>query len=570
MVTIKKIALMVFAFGGILIANNPTDCVSGRIRISNIMSNSEMGISAYNKKNIHFAETQNIVKDLNIDQISDFFNCKTIIGKKFLSETLSCPVTPENKDSVLKKRQNAIKILVENPDLKKSVEELLEVARTEEQEVITLMDDFFIGRTCPELKLLESLRAQNSPFAPVIEFLNLNPIAKTVTTTMNFISLAYLSKYMGRCVKVNCQLARLGQYNTQLILSTAYLGLVTALIAYATHKDYSAAAEKRTKMHALNQLIQIAEKIENLCEISSIKPQFKLSGIKNLQGVQLIEKLKEARYRAKKSLLFMTPQVHTFLYEVYRQEKYLSELFACIAEMDSYNAIATKILESGNANNKFCFVEFTENPKSSLEAQGFWNVLVNDAIPNNISEGKHIILTGPNAGGKTTAIRALLQNIILAQSFGIAASETWHMTMFDVIHSYLNISDDISQGLSLFASEIKRAQDILQRIKSLEPNKKFFFALDELFTGTIAEDGEACAYQFVKKISEFEGVQFIYATHFEKLKELGNDGILCANYKVDAPIKNEDGKLVYPYTLSQGANESRVALDLAREANLFS
>ena len=190
-------------------------------------------------------------------------------------------------------------------------------------------------------------------------------------------------------------------------------------------------------------------------------------------------------------------------------------------------------------------------------------------LSNNISESKHVILTGPNAGGKTTAIRALLQNIVLAQSFGVAAAEKWRMTMFDVIHSYLNISDDISQGLSLFASEVKRAQDILQRIKSLEPNKKFFFALDELFTGTVAEDGETCAYEFVKRISQFGGVQFIYATHFNKLKELGKDNAFCINYKVDAPTKNDEGKLVYPYTLSQGANESRVALDLAREANLF-
>ena len=66
---------------------------------------------------------------------------------------------------------------------------------------------------------------------------------------------------------------------------------------------------------------------------------------------------------------FMTPSVHTFLYNVYQQEKYLSELFACIAEMDAYNAIATKILKSGNANNKFCLAEFIENPTSSIEAQ---------------------------------------------------------------------------------------------------------------------------------------------------------------------------------------------------------
>lgn len=204
-----------------------------------------------------------------------------------------------------------------------------------------------------------------------------------------------------------------------------------------------------------------------------------------------------------------------------------------------------------------------------LRTEGFWNVLVPNAITNNLIMDKHVILTGPNAGGKTTSIRAILQNIVLGQSFGVAAGISFELTPFDVIHSYLKISDDILHGLSLFASEVKRAQEILQKTKELNSDKKFFFALDELFTGTVAEDGETCAYEFVKRISEFKDIQFIYATHFNRLKELGNSGIRCINYKVDAPTKNLEGKLVYPYTLSQGANEARVAIDIAKEANLF-
>jgi len=237
--------------------------------------------------------------------------------------------------------------------------------------------------------------------------------------------------------------------------------------------------------------------------------------------------------------------------------------------MDAYHAIATKIIESQNTNNKFCFVTYLNQVQPAVHAQSFWNVLVKNAVANSFSESRHTILTGPNAGGKTTAIRALLQNIVLGQTYGVAAAETFSFTLFDTIHSYLNISDDLLQGHSLFVSEVKRAQEILQIIKSLAPEHKFFFALDELFTGTVSEDGEKCAYEFVKRIAEFDGVQFVYATHFHKLKELGANSTLCANYKVDAPVKNQLGKLVYPFTLSQGANSSNVALDIAREANLF-
>ena len=229
----------------------------------------------------------------------------------------------------------------------------------------------------------------------------------------------------------------------------------------------------------------------------------------------------------------------------------------------------SKIVSSHNENNKFCFVNFVDDAKPSIHAKGFWNILVQSPVVNTISENKNVLLTGPNKGGKTTSIRALLQNVVLGQCFGVAAAEEFEYTMFDAIHSYLNISDDLINGLSLFASELKRAQEILEKIKSLETGKKFFFALDELFTGTVAEDGEVCAYEFVKKISTFDDVLFIYATHFAKVKELGTDNATCMNYKVDAPTKNDAGKLVYPFTLSQGASDANVALDLAREAGLF-
>lgn len=551
------------------IADQVEDYNSGKVRVANIMSNEETGIAAYNKKNINYAETQNLSNDLNIPEIAQFFGCKTLIGQSFIAETLKFPVSQQDKNSVLVHRQNAIKALVENPDLKKDVEELLEVAKQEEQEVIKLMSEFFMGKTCPELAGLELIKKQSPGMYPFVEFFHLNPTGKTVGTFFNFVGLGATAYATGLIGRITYNFAQAGLNYSNLALWTAYLGLGTGVYSYRVYKDYSTGSEKRLKMHSLNQLIHVAEKIEHLCAKHAINSQFKMSAIKDAQGIGLIEKLKHARYKDKNTVLFLTPLVHTFLYKIYQQDKQLAQVFACIAEMDAYNAIATKIIESQTQKNKFCLVTFVDNAQPSIKAQSFWNVLVKDAVTSSIADDKHVILTGPNAGGKTTTIRAILQNIVLAQSFGVAAAEEFEITMFDVIYSYLNISDDLLNGLSLFASEVKRAQDVLQRIKSLELHKKFFFALDELFTGTVAEDGEVCAYNFIKRIAEFEGIQFIYATHFNKLKELGNEGVRCANYKVDAPTKNADGKLVYPFTLSKGANEARVALDLAKEANLF-
>ncbi len=559
---INKKLLFLIAFSA-LYGEIVQDYDSGKVKLTQILSNDETGVLA-SEAHIKKADVQNIAEDLNTAEIARFFGCKTTIGNTFLSETLKSPISPEDSLGVIENRQKIIRALVENPDFKQEVEKLLEVAQAEEQMIIELLSEFFIGKSCPELRDLETIKQQYPVLYPFNRFMLMNPTGRTLLLGMNLFT-------VGTCLS-GAGLAGyefLNSSSFEAALGSAYCVFIAGLIGYQLGNDYKSADSKRVRLHSFNQLITVAEKIEQVCKAYTITTQFKISDIKSPEGAELIEKLKHSRYKDKKSLLFMFPFVHTFLYRVYEQEKNLAAILASIAEMDAYNAIATKIIESQDAQNKFCFVTFIENDTPTIHAELFWNVLVKNPIASSLTENKHIILTGPNAGGKTTSIRALLQNIILGQTFGVAAATDFEMTKFDVICSYMNISDDILKGLSLFASEIKRAQEIVQKIKMLGNGKKFFFALDELFTGTVAEDGEICAYEFVKKIASSKGVQCIYSTHFNKLKELGNADEHCVNYKVDAPIKNGDNKLVYPYTLSKGANESRVALDLAREAFLF-
>lgn len=538
------------------------DYTSGQKSIANIMSGPETALLDDNK-----AESLNLEKDLNTDAIAATFPCQTVVGQTFLKESLKSPVKPEQVDVVLK-RQSAIKTLVENPELKKEVDALLAKAKIEEQEVIKLFSDCFKNSKCPELLALETIKKQNPGMYPVINFLNTNCVGKYASLALVSAASAWEVKTLKALIPICYSLAKDKLPYNGLAIAAALNATMLSFNVYTTGKDYLNNYDKRQKIHSLNQMVQIADRFEELCKNYSIQNVFNISQV-DKEAAGLEKELRSGRYKHKNTIFFQTPLVHSFLYKLYEKQMKLASVFACIAELDAYNAIATKILESKNNNNKFCFVNFIDDKDPKIVSKGFWNVLVEKPVVNDIAEDKHVILTGPNAGGKTTSIRSILQNIILGQTYGVAAAEKFDFTMFDVIHSYLNVSDDLIAGLSLFKSEVKRAQDVLQRIKSLEEGEKYFFALDELFTGTAAEDGEVCAYEFIKRISEFKGVQFIYATHFDKLKQLGKDNDKCENYKVNAPIKDANGKLVYPFTLSQGANEARVALDIAKEANLF-
>ena len=288
--------------------------------------------------------------------------------------------------------------------------------------------------------------------------------------------------------------------------------------------------------------------------------------------LHLIEKLQHSRYQddSLEHKTFNIILVHTLAYDIYAHEKLFAPILACVAQMDAYNAFATNIVDSYDKDNKFCFVKFLESDRATINALSFWSLLVKNPVPNTLCEAQHVVLTGPNAGGKSTTIRAIMQNILLGQCFGVAAAEVFDFTIFDAIHSYLSITDNILSGESRFKAEVNRAMSIFKKIESLASEQKFFFALDELFTGTNVDQGEKCAHAFVKRVAKRNNVQCIYATHFEKLKEMGSrSGSGIVNYQVDAPSKLENGSLKYPFTISPGASTVNIAIDIAQQAGLF-
>lgn len=548
---------------------------SGSERIINIMSQIQHDQVPGRYTPISYVQTSNIDQDLNISEIAKFFDCKTVMGQAFLQETLQRPVSPKDESGIIDLRLQAIQALLKNPKLKQQVEALLQDAAKQEVVAMDLMSNSFKNESCPELANLELIKQQNPEMYPIINFLVRNRAWKTYEIVSSGIVVpllwagAGISSYSA-FDKNSFMQSEMMWDSTLCSVYGVYMGLLATMFTYQVGTILVNAGKKRVKLHALNQLVHIAESIEKVSATHHVANQFKISLVKDIQGLNLIDGLKASRYENETDYCFDTSAVHTFLFSVYESDSQLAQIFASIAEMDAYNAIATKILEAQHKeNNQFCFAQAIESYQPQVVSQNFWNVLVPGAVKNSMDINQHVILTGPNAGGKTTSIRANLQNIVLAQTYGIAAAQEFIFTPFDIILSYLNISDDLINGLSLFASEVKRAKDLLEIIKEMQADQKLFFALDELFTGTAAEQGEKCAYEFIKKTATYHNILFIYATHFDKLKQLGNENIGLTNYKVDAPAKNAGGRLVYPYTVSAGASTINVAEDMAKEAGLF-
>jgi DNA mismatch repair ATPase MutS len=180
-------------------------------------------------------------------------------------------------------------------------------------------------------------------------------------------------------------------------------------------------------------------------------------------------------------------------------------------------------------------------------------------VKNDISlySGNNAILTGPNAGGKSTFVKSLIINTLLGQTIGICIASKGSMTPFYIINSQINIPD--CKGYeSLFEAEMYRCKEKLDILKRC-PEKHSLFIMDEIFNSTNPVEGIAGAYAIAKKISEYPNCILMFTTHYIYLTKLHKTGRFL-NYKMN--IGRTDGNIVYPYKLVRGVSKQYIALDL--------
>ena len=134
-------------------------------------------------------------------------------------------------------------------------------------------------------------------------------------------------------------------------------------------------------------------------------------------------------------------------------------------------------------------------------------------IKNTYKLNKNIIITGPNAAGKTTLLKTTLFNIILSQQFGLGFYAKAKINPYRYIHSYINIPDTSGRD-SLFQAEARRCKEILDIIANAERSDRHFCIFDEIYSGTNPTEAIASAYSFLKYIAKSRNVDFMLTTHY--------------------------------------------------------
>jgi hypothetical protein len=188
-------------------------------------------------------------------------------------------------------------------------------------------------------------------------------------------------------------------------------------------------------------------------------------------------------------------------------------------------------------------------------------ILNNNQISNPINLNKNIIVTGPNAGGKTTYVKTILANVILSQTFGITYSLYSNMILYDTINSFMRVSDELGNK-SYFEAEAEYCLNMIKKAKYISSNKKTgLFLMDEPMHSTPPTEGMATAYAVIEYLSKMQGISLIITTHFHKLvklEELYPDKFI--NLSVDAIPDNN--KYYFPYKIKNGYSYLCIAIEL--------
>ncbi|MGE5190635.1 MAG: endonuclease MutS2, partial [Gemmatimonadota bacterium] len=181
-----------------------------------------------------------------------------------------------------------------------------------------------------------------------------------------------------------------------------------------------------------------------------------------------------------------------------------------------------------------------------------------DVVPNDLSLGRPspcLILTGPNAGGKTVALKTLgLLTLMGMAGLSIPASPDSTVSVFPRIFAAVGDEQSVEQDLSTYSAHVRRLNEILAGA-----DRGSLVLLDEVVSGTDPREGAAIARGFLETLADRE-VRVLATTHFEELK-----GIAFEDWRFENGSMEFDAEALHPtYRLRVGVPGRSMAMEIAR------
>ena len=202
---------------------------------------------------------------------------------------------------------------------------------------------------------------------------------------------------------------------------------------------------------------------------------------------------------------------------------------------------------------------------SYLFANAMGHPLINDArICNDFKidmPGSAVLITGSNMSGKSTFLRTVGINLIMAYIGAPVCAKSFHSSIMDVYTS-MRVSDNLEENISSFYAELLRIKMI---IKQLNNEKTVFYLLDEIFKGTNSRDRHIGAKALIEKLIE-QGAVGLVSTHDLELGNMEKENQKVKNYHFKEYYK--DSEIHFDYKLRPGISTTTNAKYLMKMAGI--
>jgi DNA mismatch repair ATPase MutS len=257
------------------------------------------------------------------------------------------------------------------------------------------------------------------------------------------------------------------------------------------------------------------------------------------------------------------------LHCVYRIEKWkkktgpvIHKWFDVIGNFEALSTFANALF-----NNPDWTMPEMSGPDFRLEALSIGHPLIPKAenIRNDIrlkQKGNILIVTGPNMSGKTTFLKTLGVNIVLAMAGAPVCAKRFALSPLK-LYTSMKVTDSLDKKLSLFYAELQRLKMIMDAILRKD---SVFFLIDEMLKGTNESDRHKGAMALIKQLVENDA-DGVLATHDLELTKLEQDyAETISNYHFDGYIEGD--KLLFDYELKTGICQSSNALELMKKVGI--
>lgn len=222
-----------------------------------------------------------------------------------------------------------------------------------------------------------------------------------------------------------------------------------------------------------------------------------------------------------------------------------------IYEKIGYFDTLINICNLRKACNTWCAPEVVD--EKIIEFSNLYHPSLTDPVPASLSTGKSILLTGSNASGKSTFLKAVALNAVLAQTIHTCFAESFKGCFFKVYTS-MALNDNIYNGESYYITEIKA----LKRIIDSDKDYTVLAFIDEVLRGTNTVERIASSSSALSSIVNKNVICFA-ATHDLELTRLLSDKY--SNYHFEEQL-NEEGQICFDYELKDGPSNTKNAIKL--------